>query len=211
MNVIDISIPVSNDTPVWDGDNGVSITRVESISKESKFNVSRIEMGVHTGTHIDAPFHMANDGVTVDQIPLNVLVGRAQIIEFPNATTVINDDCLKRVDFSNGIQRVLFKTRNSNFWETDPFSFRKDYVGINKSGARFLADLSLKLIGIDYFSISIYSDLVQPHELLLQTGVVVLENIDLRGIEPGIYQLFCLPIKIQNTDGAPVRAVLVEE
>jgi len=211
MNVIDISIPISNNTPVWEGDKGISITRVESIGKESKFNVSRIEMGVHAGTHIDAPFHVLNGGITVDQIHLDVLVGRTQIIEIPRSISVIDDDCLKGLNFSNGIKRVLFKTRNSTLWETDPFSFRRDYVGINEAGARFLSNLSLKLVGLDYFSISIFSDLIRPHELLLQKGVVVLENINLNGVTPGIYQLFCLPIKIMNTDGAPVRAILIDE
>ena len=211
MNIIDISIPLSEKTPVWEGDKGISIPRVARIEEGSDFNVSRIELGVHAGTHIDAPFHVFKNGNTVDQIPLDTLIGSVQVVEIPDGISVIDKNCLTNLNFRNGIERILLKTSNSIYWETDPFSFNKEYVAINSEGAKYLADMDLKLIGVDYFSVSSYDDLKQPHLILLDRGVVLLENIDLRQVVPEIYKIICLPLKIIGTDGAPVRAVLIEE
>ncbi len=211
MNIIDISIPLSGKTPVWEGDKGISVHRVAIIENGCDFNVSRIELGVHTGTHIDAPFHVFENGKTVDEIPLDTLIGNVQVIEIPNGISVIDKNCLMKMSFQDGIDRILFKTSNSLYWETDPFSFHKEYVALNSEGAKYLADIGLKLIGVDYFSVSSFDDLKQPHMTLLNRGIVLLENIDLRQVVPGIYKLICLPMKITGTDGAPVRAVLISE
>lgn len=211
MNIIDISIPLSGKTPVWEGDKGISVHRVAIIENGCDFNVSRIELGVHTGTHIDAPFHVFENGKTVDEIPLDTLIGNVQVIEIPNGISVIDKNCLMKMSFQDGIDRILFKTSNSLYWETDPFSFHKEYVALNSEGAKYLVDIGLKLIGVDYFSVSSFDDLKQPHMTLLNRGIVLLENIDLRQVVPGIYKLICLPMKITGTDGAPVRAVLISE
>ena len=211
MNIIDISIQLSRKTPVWEGDKGISVHRVAKIENGCDFNVSRIELGVHTGTHIDAPFHVFENGKTVDQIPLDTLIGSAQVIEIPNGISIIDKNCLMKMSFQDGIDRILFKTSNSLYWETDPFSFHKEYVALNSEGAKYLVDIGLKLIGVDYFSVSSFDDLKQPHMILLDRGIVLLENIDLRQVVPGIYKLICLPMKITGTDGAPVRAVLISE
>jgi len=211
MNIIDISIPLSEKMPVWEGDKGISVHRVAKIENGCDFNVSRIELGVHTGTHIDAPFHVFENGKTVDQIPLDTLIGIVQVIEIPNGISIIDKNCLMKMSFQDGIDRILFKTSNSLYWETDPFSFHKEYVALNSEGAKYLVDIGLKLIGVDYFSVSSFDDLKQPHMILLDRGIVLLENIDLRQVVPGIYKLICLPMKITGTDGAPVRAVLISE
>ena len=211
MNIIDISIPLSEKTPVWEGDKGISVPRVAKIEEGSDFNVSRIELGVHAGTHIDAPYHVFKNGSTVDQIPLGNLIGRVQVVEIPDGISVINKNCLMNLDFQDGIDRILFKTSNSIYWETDPFSFNKEYVAINSEGAEYLANMDLRLVGVDYFSVSSYDDLKQPHLILLKRGIILLENIDLRQVVPEIYQLICLPLKIIDTDGAPVRAVLISD
>ena len=211
MNIIDISIPLSEKTPVWEGDKGISVPRVAKIEEGSDFNVSRIELGVHAGTHIDAPYHVFKNGSTVDQIPLGNLIGRVQVVEIPDGISVINKNCLMNLDFQDGIDRILFKTSNSIYWETDPFSFNKEYVAINSEGAEYLANMDLRLVGVDYFSVSSYDDLKQPHLILLERGIILLENIDLRQVVPEIYQLICLPLKIIDTDGAPVRAVLISD
>jgi len=211
MNIIDISIPLSEKTPVWEGDKGISVPRVAKIEEGSDFNVSRIELGVHAGTHIDAPFHVFENGLTVDKIPLDALIGRVQVVEIPDGISVIDKSCLKKLNFQDGIDRILFKTSNSIYWETDPFSFNKEYVAINSEGAKYLADMDLRLVGVDYFSVSSYDDLKQPHLILLDCGIVLLENIDLGQVVPGIYKIICLPMKIIGTDGAPVRAVLIAE
>lgn len=211
MKIIDISIPLSNKTPVWEGDKRNSIRRVAKIEEGSDFNVSRIELGVHAGTHIDAPFHVYENGDTVDQIPLDTLIGSVQVVEISDGVSVINKKCLMKLNFQDGIDRILFKTSNSLYWETDPFSFNRDYVAVNSEGAKYLADMDLRLVGVDYFSVSSFDDLKQPHLILLGHKIVLLENIDLRQVVPGIYKLICLPIKILETDGAPVRAVLISE
>ena len=211
MKIIDITIPLSERTPVWEGDKSVSINRVAKIGEGSDFNVSRIELGVHSGTHIDGPFHLIEDGNTVDKIPLDSLVGKAQVIEIPSGITVINEEYLRSLEFDPQNSRVLFKTSNSNYWETDPYAFNREFVALNTDGAQYLADLGLCLIGVDYFSVSAYDDLIPPHVILLEHGIVLLENIDLRGVSPGVYTLICLPIKLIGTDGAPVRAILMTE
>ena len=211
MRIIDISIPLSEKTPVWEGDKGISVSRVAKIEEGSDFNVSRIELGVHSGTHIDAPFHVFENGNTVNQIPLETLIGSVQVVEIPDGISVIDKNCLMKLKFQDGIDRVLFKTTNSFYWETDPFSFNREFVAVNSEGAKVLADMGLRLIGVDYFSVSSFNDLKQPHLILLGRGIVLLENVDLRRVEPGIYELICLPMKIIGTDGAPVRAVLISE
>jgi arylformamidase len=211
MKIIDISIPLSEKTLVWEGDKGIRVLRVAKIEEGSDFNVSRIELGVHAGTHIDAPFHVFENGNTVDQIPFETLIGSVQVIEIPDEISVIDKNCLMKLNFQDGIDRILFKTSNSLYWETNPFSFKRDYVAINSEGAKYLADMDLRLVGVDYFSVSSFDDLKQPHLILLGRGIVLLENIDLRQVVPGIYKLICLPLKIIETDGAPVRAVLISE
>lgn len=211
MNIIDISIPLSEKTPVWEGDKGISVPRVAKIEEGSDFNVSRIELGVHAGTHIDAPFHVLENGITVDKIPLDALIGSVQVVEIAYGISVIDKSCLMKLNFQDGIDRILFKTSNSIYWETDPFSFNKEYVAINSEGAKYLADMDLSLVGVDYFSVSSYDDLKEPHLILLDRGIVILENIDLGQVVPGIYKIICLPMKIIGTDGAPVRAVLIAD
>ena len=115
------------------------------------------------------------------------------------------------LDIKDGVERILFKTSNSRYWVSDRYSFNRDYVTLNSQGARYLVDMDLKLVGIDYFSVSVYDDLIQPHKIFLDRGVVILENIDLRQVTTGLYELICLPLKIVGTDGAPVRAVLISK
>jgi len=208
MEIIDITLPLSPNTPVWDGDQGISIQQTVFKGETSDFNISRVEMGVHAGTHIDSPFHLFNAGYTVDEIPLEVLIGQATILEISSSWEVINSEALLTSGFKPGIERLILKTRNTEFWIRDPYGFHADYIGINSDGAEFLVNQGLKLIGIDYFSASPVSDLVSPHEILLDAGVVILENAYLVDVELGEYECLCLPLKLQGTDGAPVRAVL---
>lgn len=209
MNIIDITIPLSERTPVWEGDKGVSIDRVAKIEEGSDFNVSRIELGVHAGTHIDGPFHVIDEGNTVDQIPLEILIGKVQVVQVASEYDVINEKCLKELDLDPTINRILFKTSNSNYWENDLYAFNKEFVALNTGGAQYLADHGIRLVGVDYFSVSAFDDLIPPHVILLERGIILLENIDLRQVVPGIYTLICLPIKLIGTDGAPVRAILM--
>ena len=211
MKIIDITIPLSERTPVWEGDKGISINLVAKIGEGSDFNVSRIELGVHAGTHIDSPFHLLDGGNTVDQIPLETLIGKVQVVQVPLDYDVINEKCLEAIDLDPTVDRILFKTSNSNYWEKDPYAFNKEFVALNTDGAQYLENLGIRLVGVDYFSVSAYDDLKLPHVILLEHGIVLLENIDLRNVAPGFYTLVCLQIKLIGTDGAPVRAVLMTE
>ena len=211
MNIIDITIPLSDKTPVWEGEKGITIKSIDRIDDTSDFNVSRIELGVHSGTHIDAPYHLFKNGITADQIPLDALIGGVQVVGISEGISVIDKNCLMNLDIKDGIERILFITSNSRYWVSDRYSFNRDYVALNSQGARYLVDMDLKLVGIDYFSVSVYDDLIQPHKIFLDHGVVILENIDLRQVPQGLYELICLPLKIVGADAAPVRAVLISK
>ncbi len=211
MQIFDVTIPLSSLTPVWEGDKGVTIQRSASLGPESDYNVSRIELGVHSGTHIDAPFHVIKNGKTVDAISLKKLIGSVEVVSIPDGVNVINDSVLKNLDTDYKSKKLILKTSNSRFWDHDPKVFRSDYVGIDTSAAEYLKSFQLDLLGIDFFSVSAYQDLQKPHEILLLNGVVLLENLDLRKVDPGMYDLFCLPLKLEGTDGAPARVILTHE
>ena len=206
--IYDITIPINNDTPVWTGDKEVKIQRDRTIAAGADYNVSLLEMGVHTGTHMDAPYHVMDAGGTVDKIPLEQLIGQAQVVVVPPEIESINANFLSFCGLSEGVERVLFKTRNSKFWNDQPLRFREDFIGVDASGARWLTEQGVILAGIDWFSISPMQDLRTPHEILLGAGTVILENLDLRKVPAGSYELICLPLKLMGTDGAPVRAIL---
>ncbi len=204
----DITIAITNETPVWTGDKRVKIERDRSIAQGADYNVSLLEMGVHTGTHMDAPYHVDDIGKTVDQIPLEQLIGRAQVVVVPPECGTIDVEFLAGCELGAEVRRVLFKTRNSKFWNEQPPRFREDFVGVDSSGAQWLVERGMRVAGIDWFSISPMSDLKRPHEILLKSGAVILENLDLRRVPAGSYELICLPLKLAGTDGAPVRAIL---
>lgn len=211
MKIIDITLPMSNKTPVWEGDIGVTINQVTSLSKGSDFNISRAEFGVHTGTHIDAPFHLFNHGYTVDKIPLDKLIGSVQVLWINDSVEVITSEVLVASGFEKGTQRLLLKTKNSEYWIRDPYRFNRKFVGIDSGAADFLVKEGVSFVGIDYFSISPFVNLKAPHEILLRAGIVILENAYLINVEPGTYGLICLPLNLIGVDGAPVRAVLTTE
>lgn len=211
MEIYDISIPLNEKTPVWVGDRGVTISRLESIAEGNEFNVSRMEMGVHAGTHIDSPKHLFDSGYTVDQIDLKHLIGPVQVLEIPENILNIEPWHLEECGYQGKEKRILLKTGNSRYWQTDPFSFHKEFTAINIECAEMFAKDNLFLVGIDYFSISPFNNLKPAHEVLLHNGITILENANLSEIEPGVYNLICLPLSITGTDGSPVRAVLTRE
>ena len=211
MKIYDVTIPLSSSTPVWEGEEGIHIHQSAVIGLESDYNVSRCEFGVHSGTHVDAPFHVLKSGKTVDSIPLQKLVGIAQVVEIPEDIGLITRKVLQDVTIDRDIKKIMFKTRNSAYWNEDPLRFSRDYVGLDTSGAEYLVSIKMELVGIDYFSVSAYDDLLQPHKTFLSDEVVLLENLDLRKINPGVYTILCLPLKIVGTDGAPARVVLTRD
>ncbi len=210
MKLHDVSILISEDIPVWPNDPGISMDLTRSIARGDNANVTRLNMGVHTGTHIDAPFHFEPNKATIDQLSLDVLIGPCRVFEIPEISKAIGPSDLEKLDFENHI-RVLFKTRNSKLWKNGERVFKKDFVHMQLEGAKFLIDQSIKLVGIDYLSIENYGSLDHAtHHLLLRNNVVILEGLDLSRVSPGDYELIALPLKLKGADGSPARVVLRE-
>jgi arylformamidase len=211
MKFWDISLPISQGIPVWPGDPEISIKRVSKIEDGANANVSRMDIGCHTGTHVDAPYHFLPDGKTIETLPLDALIGPVQVIRIPDDISVITEDVVLACGIRKGTNRVLFKTYNSAFWKKYGSQFRTEFAGIDDTGAQALVDMGVKLVGLDYLSVSPYKKSRPTHEAFLKASVVLLEGVDLSAVEPGDYNLVCLPLKIQGADGAPARAVLTRE
>lgn len=209
MTVYDVTLTISPDMPTWPGDPAVALGRVKKIEDGANANVSRLELGVHTGTHVDAPFHFVPGANTVENLDLAVLMGPAQVVELGDDAAEITAAVLENVAFAGGVQRVLFKTRNSQFWARDEKAFQTGFVGVSLDGAQFLVAKGIRLVGVDYLSVAPYKRSRPTHEVLLEASMVVVEGLNLSGVKAGLYQLICLPLKLADTDGAPARVVLV--
>ena len=208
MKLHDVSVLISDELPIWPGDPGIFVKLTSSLNRGDKANVTLIEMGVHTGTHIDAPFHFEPNEATIDQLSLDVLIGPCRVFEIPEISQAIGPSDLEKLDFDNHI-RVLFKTRNSKLWKNGERVFKKDFVHMHVEGAKLLVDRGIKLVGIDYLSIENYGSLDHAtHHLLLRNNVVILEGLDLSRVSPGDYELIALPLKLKGADGSPARVVL---
>ena len=204
-NWIDISVPLRNGMPVWKGDPPASFTQVMFMDRGDMCNVTRAEISVHTGTHMDAPRHFLRDGAGMETLPLDAVLGPARVISVADPVSVKPADLppdLKRGD------RLLFQTINSErCWRTSDFV--DDFVFISKEAARALADAGVVTVGIDYLSVGgLHQDLVETHEALLGAGIWIIEGLNLAGVAPGRYELACLPLKIVGCDGAPARAAI---
>ena len=169
-------------------------------------NVSLLSIGSHTGTHVDAPKHMIQDGAGVDAIPLDALIGPALLIAFDDDVMAVTEAYLRAQPLA-GHERVLLKTRNSRFVRER--GFHRDYTYLAPDGAEYLVSLGVRLVGIDYLSIEqFHSGHHRAHKTLLSRGVVIVEGLDLSDPPPGTYELYCLPVLLAGIDGAPARAVL---
>jgi arylformamidase len=201
----DISVPIRADMPIYAGDPAVELERASSIAEGGHANVSKLSMGVHTGTHVDAPVHFIEGAPGMEGVPLDALYGPAVVVD---ATGIVADSLgeaeLEGLDIPAGAERVLLKTRNSELW-AQPFT--RDFIRLDGSGARFLVARGVRTVGLDYLSIGDHD----AHRELLGAGVVPVEGLDLREIEPGAYTLVCLPLDIVGSDGGPARAVLIED
>ncbi len=203
---IDISVPLKDGMAHWPGDPPVSISRVKDMTQGDTINLSIISMGVHSGTHVDAPLHFINGGKGVDEIPLTTIVGRARVIEIRDAESIKPDELYEH-RLRRG-ERILFKTRNSSrVWQQNEFV--EDFVFLSADAAEFLVDCGVRAVGVDYLSVGSYrhggSDV---HRILLGGGIWIIEGLDLSAVAPGRYYLVCLPLKISKGDGAPARAIL---
>ena len=204
--IYDVSVPIGNGMPVWPSDPAVSLitTAIPSIDRRRTIRVTSIQMGSHTGTHIDAPNHFVEGGKKLHEIPLKALVGEVSVFHIAHVPAITRRH-LELLDWV-GVKRVLFKTDNSDHWKDG--KFYENFVYLEPDAAQFLVERGLRLVGIDYLSIAPFGDPVPTHRALLGAGVVVLEGVDLRGVEPGAYDLFAPPVRFVGADGAPARALL---
>jgi arylformamidase len=205
MQLIDVTVPIDPALPVYPGNTPFGLEATKRVANGDSSNVSTLHMSVHAGTHVDAPRHFFDNGGGADTLSLEMLCGRARVIELTTRRAVTAAD-LSSFDFREDI-RVLLKTHNSRLWGTP--EFHTDFVGVAESGARFLVDRGVKLVGIDYLSIEPFKTPGAPtHHVLLGAGAIVIEGLNLRDVEPGTYEMFCLPLPIVGSDGAPARVVL---
>ena len=209
IKIHDISVPISESLVVWPGDPPVHITKALDLEKGDVATVSRLVMGAHTGTHVDAPLHFVRDGTSVDALDLDVLIGRSWVAHATEVSALTAGE-LERLNVPQDTERLLIRTANSDLWSKPVSQFYEDFVGISEDGAHWLVDHGIRLVGVDYLSVGPFGQTVRPHQILLGAGVIALEGLDLGGITPGLYHLVCLPLKIQGGDGAPARAVLIE-
>jgi arylformamidase len=210
MRIYDVSVPLSEATPTYPGDPGIEIRSWKSLAEGDSANVSLLHMGVHTGTHVDAPAHFIEGAGRVESMSLEALIGEAQVIAVPESITLIDAE-FAAAHCQPGRERILFKTRNSNFWSGENPVFHADFTHLDLSAAEYLVSQGIKLVGIDYLSIERFkSAMHETHRALLSKGIVILEGLDLRWVVAGTYELICLPLRIAggSGDGSPVRAVL---
>ena len=208
MKIYDVTVAVSENVPIYEGDPRVAIESVKSISGGDSANVSHLCLGAHTGTHVDAPNHFIEGTRRVEDLDIEKLVGSCRVIEIAGDVTAIEPSHLTNID---GTERVLFKTRNSAFWNDPGAGFRTDFTYISPEAARVLADAGMKLVGIDYLSVEKFGSTdFATHKTLLEREIVILEGVDLREVPAGDYEIVCLPLKyVGGTgDGAPARTIL---
>jgi len=203
---IDVSVPLRSGMVHWPDNPPVQIERTLSIEHGDVANVSKISMGAHTGTHMDGPIHFVREGQGLDEMPLTATIGRARVIEIRDPGSIKLDE-LHPHRLQRG-ERILFKTQNSaRRWSSE--DFMEDFVYISQGAARYLADRGIQTVGVDYLSVGGFrKDGEETHLALLEAGTWVIEGLELSEVEPGEYELICLPVKIERSDGAPARAIL---
>ena len=207
MKIIDISVPLSAGLPVWPGEAAPKIHRTASMKKGDPCNVSFLEIGSHTGTHIDAPLHFVDDAGTTGEIPLDKLIGPCTVVDMTGKTRISAAD-LEALSLPEATEKILFKTDNSKHWDDPQHSFREDFCALTADAAQWVVDHGIHLVGIDYLSIQLYHDSFDTHVILLSNEVVIVEGLDLRQAEPDDYRLVCLPLKIEGVEGTLARAIL---
>ena len=210
MKLYDISLTLSEILPTWPGDPIIKLSKISRIKEGEMANVTQLTSTVHAGTHVDAPDHFLDNGQTVEDIPLGQLVGPVQVVEI-QAKGNISAANLKTANIPTETSRVLFKTKNSALWASGITEFKQDYIGLDSSAAQYLVELGVNVVGVDYLSVAPFSDPEPTHRILLENKILIIEGLDLSKVEPGEYTLLCLPLKIENADGAPARVLLMRQ
>ncbi len=209
MKFYDVSLTISNDLPTWPDDPVVNLRRIHDMATGDSVTLSQLDFSVHTGTHVDAPVHFVPGGGGVDALNLETLIGMCEVRRVPNAVKVINAKVLESLHIPFGTIRLLLRTSNSDIWARGENKFQTEFVAIDRSGAEWIVEHGIKLVGVDYLSVAPFDAGFPTHDILLRAGVIPIEGLNLSEIEPGEYLLYCLPLKLKDADGAPARVILI--
>ena len=206
MRSIDISMPLFEGMPTFPGDPAFASEPVARLGQGGPFDVSRLTLASHAGTHLDPPSHFVAGGTPVDRVDLDTLNGPCRVVAGGRDGRSITPAEVERVP--PGTSRLLWRTPNSARWARR-LEFFDDYVGLELEAAARLLERGVRLVGIDALSVDLPRSETYPvHRLLLGRGVLILEGLLLGEAEPGAYHLGCLPLRLRGGDGAPARAVL---
>lgn len=208
MKIYDVTVGIGGKTPIYAGDPPAMVDAAKRLSAGDSANVTELAFGAHTGTHVDAPNHFIEGTRRVAELDLKKLIGHCRVVRVDDSVQTIEPEHFGDIE---GIERVIFKTKNSKFWNES--EFHSDFAHISPAAAEALVANGVKLVGIDYLSIERFrSGDHAVHKTLLSKEIVILEGLDLREIEPGDYELVCLPLKYEGGegDGAPARTVLIQ-
>lgn len=203
---IDISVPLHTNMVHWPGDPPFERSLFKSMARGDVCNVSRLSTGAHMGTHMDAPLHFIQDGISMEKMPIDAVIGPCRVVEIRHRVAITPEELLP-LRLKRG-ERILFKTRNSRrSWKMK--SFDEDFIYISKEAAQHIVDCGVITVGVDYLSVGGFrKDGVETHHVLLGAKVWIIEGLNLAKVPVGKYELVCLPLKIEGSDGAPARAVL---
>jgi len=207
MKIYDVTLAVSPAMPVWPGDPPVTLKMVKRIEDGAKDNLSHLAGSVHIGTHVDAPLHFIAGGGDIPSLSLDALIGPATVVALPDADAITAGD-LARLNLPRTVKRLLFKTRNSTLSRD---TFHQDFVALALDAAQWIVERGIRLVGVDYMSVERFGGDGSVHRALLGAGVVAVEGLDLRDVPPGDYMLYCLPMKLAGSEGAPARVILTAE
>ena len=206
---IDVTLSISPEMLTWPSDPGVEFLPASRISEGRAANVSELHLGSHTGTHIDPPLHFIEDGTPIDLVPLEALIGPAVVADMSHVDKDIGAAELDALELPPRAERILLKTKNSELWMQESPQFPESYVALASDGADWMVQHEVRLVGIDFLSIEHRGTTGHPtHMKLLGAGIVIVEGLNLLEVEPGNYELTCLPLKLTGGDGGPSRAVL---
>lgn len=194
--------------PHWPGTDALHTRLTMSLAAGDIANVTRLDMDVHMGTHVDAPSHFLAGRPTVDSLDLADLIGPALVAEVTADAVTARE--LAAIAIPAGVTRLLLRTRNSGLWASGRTEFTEGFVALTADAAQWVVDAGIRLIGVDYLSVQRYHDGPATHHILLGAGTVILEGLDLSHANPGVYELLCLPLRLAGAEGAPARAVLRE-
>lgn len=209
MRIHDVTLPLTPGIIVYPKNPQFRFEPVSRKKDGASSNGSLVTMGTHTGTHVDAPFHIDDAGGGVETLPLDALAGRARVVRIDVEGRPVSADDLKKKDLS-GVERLLIRTSNSDRWATAK-TFDEGFVGLSGDAAELIAKLKVKLVGLDYLSVDRFRSGTHPaHHALIGGSVTILEGVNLASISEGDYDLFVGPLLIPGSDGAPARVFLIE-